>query len=321
MKSNYRILLGVVVSALALAAVLLTVDFRALRDALAATPLRAVGWAALWFVLAMLARAWAWRALLGPQVPLSTAFWALQVGFLLNNVLPLRLGELARAWVVHREAGVSWPRALSSVALARLVDAALLAAVVVLAWPAQAPLPREWVWKAVGLIAAAGLGLALLVALARGPWLRALPHRVGDALADAVAVAQGPGWLPFLLGKVVTWALLAAYFHVLAAAWAPRLTFVEALWGMAASTLGIAVPSAPGYVGVYEAAAVGVLTLLRVPAESALAFALVQHGLYLWLTTLLGLLALARLGWDKKRWRAELNTAQKAASSSRRDAR
>jgi len=317
-RDRLRLLLGIILSAFALAAVLLTVDFNALHAALAATPMSALGWAALWFLLAMLTRAWAWQALLGPRVPLSTAFWALQVGFLLNNILPLRLGEIARAWVVHREAGVPWPRALSSVALARLTDAALLAAIVVLAWPARAPLPREWIWRAGGLILATGLGLVLLTALARGSWSHALPQRVRHIVADAAAVTQGAGLVRFLVGKILTWALLMAYFRALAIVWIPRLTLLEALWAMAAATLGIAAPSAPAYVGVYEAAAVGVLAMLRVPTADALAFALVQHGLYLLLTTLLGLLAFTRLGWNWQRWRTELNTAQRVASSSRR---
>ena len=317
-RDRLRLLLGIALSAFALAAVLLTVDFAALRAALAATPPRALAWAALWFILAMLARAWAWRALLGPQVSLSTAFWALQVGFLLNNILPLRLGELARAWVVHREAGVSWPRALSSVALARLADAGLLALLVVLAWPADARLPRAVVWRALIWAALALAVVVVLALLARAAWLRSLPARVRTVLREAGAVVHGPALARFAVGKVLTWALLAAYFAALARVWVPALTPRQALWAMAASTLGIAAPSAPGYIGVYEAATVGVLAVLRVPQADALAFALVQHGLYLLLTTALGLLALARLGWSRGRWRAELDTAQKAVSSTRR---
>jgi len=318
MKARARLLMGVAVSAAALAAVLLTVDFTALRAALTQTPPRALAWATLWFLLAMGTRAWAWRALLGPEVPLRTAFWALQVGFLLNNVLPLRLGELARAWVVHRETRVSWPRALSSVALARLTDAALLALIVVAAWPAQAALPRQWVWRAVGGVGAIAALLTGLIGLTRGHWTRGLPPRVRAAVRDAASIAHGPGLWRFAVGKVLTWALLTAYFAALARVWVPELTPRQALWAMAAATLGIAAPSAPGYIGVYEAAAVGVLAVLRVPTADALAFALVQHGLYLLLTTALGVLALARLGWSTARWRTELRTAQEAASSTRR---
>ncbi len=317
-RAPTRLMLGVVLSAVALAAVLLTVDLAALRAALAVTPLPALGLAGLWFGLAMLTRAWAWRALLGPQVSFGRAFWALQIGFLVNNLVPLRLGELARAWVVHREAAVPWSRALSSIALARLTDGALLALVVVLLWPAHAVLPRAWVWRAVAL------ALAVLVLVGGLAWatrgLRArLPARLRDALVEAAAVAQGPALARFALGKALTWALLAAYYHALVRVWAPDLGWGATVWAMAASTLGIAAPSAPGYIGVYEAAAVGVLAVLQVPQADALAFALVQHGLYLLLTTLLGVLALARLGWGRARWRAEWATAQSTASSSRRN--
>ncbi len=313
MKPRLRLLLGILVSALALAVVLYSVDLRALRPALQRTPPLALLMAGAAFLLAMLARAWAWQALLGPRVSFSLAFWALQMSFFLNNFVPLRLGEVARAWVVHREAGVSWPRALSSVALARLTDAILLALVVLTAWPTGFMVPAAWRGRALALVLGGSLLLATLAWLAR----RRLSSRWAW-LAEIVAIARGPALARFLVGKLLTWALLVGYYRALLVVWAPAVSWPTSAWAMAAATLGIALPSAPGYVGVYEAAAVGVLTWLRLSPADALAFALVQHALYLLLTTALGLLAWARLGWSRARWRAELRTAQAHLAASER---
>ncbi len=310
-----RVWLGLVLSVAALALVLRQVDVAAVRAALRQAPPRALAEVALWFLLAMLTRAWAWQALLGPGVGFATAFWALQVGFLFNTLLPFRLGEALRAWVVHREAGVSWPRALSSVALARATDAALLAGVLVLTWPGGAAARRPWAWRAGALLAALLGGLLALAWLRRNP--QRLPARWRSAVQEAAAVARGRALVRFALGKALTWSLLAAYFRGLARAWLPHLPWDAAAWGMAATTLGIALPSAPGYIGVYEAAAVAVMGHLGLEADRALAFALLQHGLYLALTTALGLLALARLGWGWQRWRREWRAANRQAQQPR----
>ncbi len=299
-----RGLVGVLISAVALAGVLAWVDVAALREALRQASGRAFAHAAGWFVLAMLARAWAWRALLGPRVALADAFWALQLSFLANNLLPLRLGEALRVWAVHRAAGVPWSRGVASVALARLTDAALLAAMAVLLWPGlrmQASLR----WTLVGSLLVLIVLLAGLAALARWgeAWLARWPRVMAEARA-AAALLTPRALATFVLGKGLTWALLTAYYRALLVAFVPTVSWREAAWAMSVSTLGIALPSAPGYVGVYEAAAVAALALLGVPPETGLAFALAQHGLYLLLTVGLGLLALARFGWSWAFWRA-----------------
>jgi len=299
-----RGLMGVLISAVALAGVLAWVDVAALREALRQASGRAFAHAAVWFVLAMLARAWAWQALLGPHVSLADAFWALQLSFFANNILPLRLGEGLRVWAIHRAAGVPWSRGMASVALARLTDAALLAVMAVLLWPglrAQTSL----LWTLVGLTLILAALLAGLAALARWgeAWLARWPRLMAEARATA-ALLTPRALGKFLLGKGLTWTLVTAYYRALLVAFVPTISWREAAWAMSVSTLGIALPSAPGYVGVYEAAAVAALAMLGVPPETGLAFALAQHGLYLLLTVGLGLLALARFGWSWAFWRA-----------------
>jgi len=305
-----RALLGMLISAAALALVLAWVDVAALREALHRASGAALARAAGWFLLAMLARAWAWRALLGPNVPLRDAFWALQIGFLANNLLPFRLGEALRVWVVHRTAGVSWGRGMASVALSRMTDALLLLVLALSLWPTQAGSPsliRGLVGVTLGLM---GIVLALVLAPRWGArWLRRWP-RVWAEVQAAAALVTPRGLTIFVLGKILTWALLALYYQALLADFAPGLAWPDVLWAMSVSTLGIAIPSAPGYVGVYEAAAVAALTALGVPRATALAFALVQHALYLALTVALGILALARLGWSWEHWRAAWRAVQ-----------
>jgi len=257
-------------------------------------------------------RAASWRVILGGQIPYWRVFDAMNEGYLLNNLLPFRLGELGRAYLVSRGHGLKVTHVLSSVVVERLID--LLMVIVMLA--AFLPLIVGLAWARSAAVASAIIGVGALTGLvvlarnrlrvlrlarwglSRAAWLsadkwegrtRAFLDGLG-ALQDTrrsleVAFWSGGAWATAGLGA---WLLLRAFV----ASATPAMGF----FAITILGLGLTVPSAPGAVGVFEAAVVAALSVYGVDNSLALSFALVFHVTYFALTTTLGGLALSREG-------------------------
>jgi uncharacterized membrane protein YbhN (UPF0104 family) len=111
-----------------------------------------------------------------------------------------------------------------------------------------------------------------------------------SSLTDPIKFITSLFWI------VVSWVIYVSIFYILIQSVHPGAPFWWAAFTDGITALGVAVPSAPGGVGVYEAAVVGALTLLAVPMSSALAFALVLHVLAFVVTTITGLIGLSKMG-------------------------
>lgn len=264
--------------------------------------------------LGILFRALSWRVILAGRVPLGRVYAATTEGYLLNNLLPLRLGEFGRAYLVSRGGRVSTAQALSSVVVERVVD--LLMVMVLLAFFLPLVTGLDQARNAAVGTAALGLGaLAGLVLVAR---FRSLALRLGQAVLARLPVGRARArWVEtraasFLEGLAVLgdWrrALGAAFWS--AAAWVvaglatylllrgfvPGATIPMGFFVLTVLGLAAAVPSAPGAAGVFELSITKSLAVFGVEQNLALSFAIVYHVLQLGITTLLGSLALAREG-------------------------
>lgn len=256
-------------------------------------------------VLAMLAvyafQAARWRLIAGTTGVSAARFYELVVsGVACNNVLPARLGDLLRARWLGRAARIPAGRALGTVVLDRGSDLAAL--VVLLGLGLLGVASADWlapiaVGGAAGVLA---LGAAVAFARAytsrreRGRRTRGLVRRVLRDLVEQLAAPMGRRrlgqWLALSLAAWVVWALGAV---LVARSLGIELAPLEALFVAAVMNLGVAIPSSPGFVGTYEWLGVASLGLLGVPANEALAFAILLHAAWYVPTTLVGGLALA----------------------------
>lgn len=262
-----------------------------------------------------------WHMLLLPTGNLSKTnlFYAINVGYLVSTVLPGRLGELARAYMLAKMEKVSPVAVLSTVALDRVLDVVAMALLLAVVLPTT-DLPPQ-VGQSGLLIGAGGVAvLAVCMALAypsgRKLFLRilmGLPNFPGkplaekwaDALCDGMAGLRGASALARVVAATFAiWltTVLTAYFaqmafHIPAPIWAAALV-------VAITNLGMAVPSTPGYFGVQEALAVLALSAFGVDKETALGFGLVFHLAWIVPVCLIGVFALWRrglslMGWQK----------------------
>lgn len=261
---------------------------------------------------------WAW--LLRPlvHVPTGLATRGFLIGFMANNLLPARLGDLVRAFVLARRAEVPRAASFASVLLERIFDGLVV----------------------VGILAASLSLVSVTAHLERLEQLTSLAGLMGLAFAGALSVCAGLVWAesstlgivqrltrPFptimqerglrLLTRVASglhvlrsrraavivlalsmliWALEVLVYVFVAKALGLEVSVAGLALVMAVLTLGLTAPSAPGFVGVFEALVIPSLALLGVPSEEGAAFALLLHGIHYLPGTALGGLAAWSLG-------------------------
>ncbi len=177
------LLLGLAVSAVALALVLRWAGWGPLSEALRRVEPGYLLLGVLVFIVSMLARVACWKVLIGRPVGFGRVLAALNEGYLLNNVLPWRMGEFGRAILLGRQPGLSAPLVLSSIIVERLYDMILAVGLMLV----LLPLASGAAWAA----RAAWIGaLAVLLALAC-MWFALRKPATVEAL-----VARLPGRLP-----------------------------------------------------------------------------------------------------------------------------
>jgi len=149
---------------IAVSAIAFWLAFRGVQVAEVADTLRTANYfyvlpALACIVVGLMARALSWQTILGRKVPFWRAFTALNEGYLLSNVLPFRLGELGRAYLVSRNRGLSTSQAFSSVIVERMIDLCMIVVLFATVLPLVAGL--AWAREAAVLavvISLAGMG-------------------------------------------------------------------------------------------------------------------------------------------------------------------
>lgn len=319
MKKKWQLWIGLLISAVALILALRGIDDpRRVVDALAQAEYGYLILAALALIAYLLARSARWRMLLGPQVSFSRAFWVTNIGYLISDLFPFRLGDPARAVVIGRDGQTSTAAALSTVVVERVLD--MLMVVILLAGVTPFVGASGAATQA-GLVAG-GAALAasafLLILALRPDWGRRVVRRllswiprldgerwarVFDGLFDGLAPLRSPRRaLALLAWSVLTWAFAVALYWAILRAFLPRPPALAAPFLVCVAGLGMAVPSSPGAIGVFHAVARYGLTIpFDVPVDQAITIAFALHTFQYLLGCLLGVVGLWResvsLGW------------------------
>lgn len=304
-----RTVIGLAVSAAAIWVLVSSVDVpRALDVLVSANPLWIVAMLGTVFV-DVGARGGRWRVLLAPikRIPYRRVLGYTYLGYLANNVLPARLGELVRSHALGEGESVSRPTVLGTVVVERIVDTVI---VVALAAIAVVVLGVGGVMSTAVGLGAGFVGLlviALIVANAshRLPFadrIAALAARypkileLARRLRDGLAVARRPSTIVGALGfSALAWAASITTVVFGGQAVGVELSFLQAALLSSGVALATIVPSAPGYVGTFELTAVEVAALFGVDRNAAFAMALLVHAMILAVTSAGGVIAAIRL--------------------------
>jgi uncharacterized protein (TIRG00374 family) len=309
-KGYWRILPGVLVSLVALGVLFTLIDWSTFIAALQKADYRYLLLALPIYVISYLVRSRAWHILLMEEPPYKLVFFTEQAGYLMNNVLPFRLGELGRAALLGRH-GLGFWRVFSTIVVERAFDMIIAAGLLLGTLPFVVNVPGALqVGVVVGLIVLAGLFALHLLARYQEKvlaWIERLGtrwpklikmgrDRINSFLGGLSSLTDFRRFVRVLLWMVSSWGMAMVAHYLILLAFVPDAPFLWMAFSISVAMMGVALPSSPGFIGVFEAAYVGALAVFGVPYENALAFALVDHVLYIAVTGIFGAYALVREG-------------------------
>ena len=241
-------------------------------------------------------RSFRWRILLTAEGAVSVldAFWATSAGYFGNNFLPARAGELVRTFMMSARTGLNKAYVLATALSERVADAialVVISALVLLTLPAQ----PGWLANAAKPFAILGLAGVLAIALLpRLEWLGRrilerlpMPHGLRSKLLGVmehglrgIRAFHDPRRLFGFLGlTIVIWCLDAVATVIGGSALGLVIPLPVAFLLIAGLGLGSALPSTPGYVGIYQFVAVSVLVPFGFSKTDAVAYILVAQAL------------------------------------------
>ena len=311
MKDFRRMLPGLLVSVVLIGAILYFVDLKAMVAAVKAANYLLLLVVVVMGVFWLLVRGLVWRTLLRNRASFRDVFLTLMEGYLLNNFLPFRLGEIGRAFLLSRKSELKFVEILPTIIIERVTDLAFSAAIFVAAVPFVVGAAGA---GQIGFIVGGAVivGLVAMYLLARNrQWALDAFHRLShrwpvlqstggsflEAFFTGLEVLTDPGlFARFFLLMMLNWGMAIIQYFLLARAFFPQATLVWGMFLLGAAAFGGAIPSLPGGVGTLEGAMAGALTLLSGDQSTALAVALTSHAINYLYSGVFGLYGLSREG-------------------------
>ena len=311
MKEAKRWLPGALVSILLIAGIIYFVDFREMVEAIRSANYLILALALPLSFVWMGVRAIVWRTLLRNRASYRDVLLTVGEGYLLNNFLPFRLGEIGRAFLISRKSSLQFMEVLPTIVIERAVDLAYSAAILLVSLPFVVGAEGAGqIGLIVGIVVL--LGLVALYLLARNrQWALGQFHKISrrwpalqrvgggfvEAFLEGLAVLTD-GWLfaRFLFWMTVNWSVAIVSYFMIIRAFFPNAQFIWSFFGLGIAAFGNAIPSLPGAIGTFEGAFGGALTILTGAQSTALAAALAGR-LYMYISAItLGLIGLASEG-------------------------
>jgi hypothetical protein len=335
LRKHFRALLGIAISAVLL--------WWVLREVSLATVLHELSQANPWlFAIATVCatlifplRARRWRTILDPiypKLPFGPLWRATAIGMMVNNVVPARAGEVARAYVLTRETPVPFSTSIASIAVDRVFDAIVVLLLAFLSvldprFPANVRIAGEsivsWAIAGASLI---GVAVVVFYALVFFPaplirifelFARRLSPKIEErgraalvTFSEGLSVLRSPKHFAAVMGWTIAhWLMNAIGWWIAMLAVGIDAPFSSALLLQAMVALGVAVPAAPGYFGVFEKVAVLGLAIYSVSPSLATSWALGFHVLSFLPITIFGAIYAARLNLNLKDLQSQQNAA------------
>jgi uncharacterized protein (TIRG00374 family) len=322
MKRWQTLLLGIIISAVTLWITLRSIPLDDLSAEFAKGRYIYVIPAMVFIFAGLALRAVRWQALLGGRIALSHSFHILNISYLLNTLLPLRLGEVARAYLATRlKPQIPMFTSLSTVVVERLADTLMVVVFIIAAFatlPSDNPnmAPVTTAARISGVLAVVGTGLLIVFAARRDlahrcvdlvlkvlPFLERLNFRnLADRILDGIAplgsvqgATQVFGW------TIISWTASVIQSFILLYVFYEQPTLNAALLITGIASLAIAVPYSIGSIGPYEAAVIVGLSIAGLSASTiehvdprAFAMGALLHAASVAVYALLGVIGMAQ---------------------------
>lgn len=324
-KQNRRqFWIGMGVSLLCLVLIFFFIDPREIVNSLRGANYYFLGLGALGILLFMFIRAIRWRFLLRNEIGYTQLFHIQNIGYMLNMYLPARLGDIARAILVGSVPPITIAQGISTMVVERLLDMMFIVALLPFTLATVDSLPPAIRQGALGIGIVAVIGIVILIVAAN---LRPFFTRLATKILNLISFLDTEAWtrrvddmlkgldsLTRLKDGLILIALSIAVWLPIIFAYKMSLRAVglDLTWGMVAfvvcaAALGIAAPSSPGGVGVFQAAVIAALQVLGQSKAESASFAFAYHATNYLVLTILGIIGLARTG---STFRSVIDTTQ-----------
>ena len=260
-----------------------------------------------------------WECFIPLKKPIKkrTVVMATYIGYMGNNILPAKLGEVARAYILGMKENVSKSALIASVVTERLFDVITGGIILTISVVFIPNLPEKVTYAAIALFVLSIVGFLVLIFLV---WQREFAHKVfhkifgilpkniGDKLIefscnfiDGIGFKNDPKHIfliffytaLYLIGQILTISFLMTAFNI-------KASPIIALFMFAVGGFGFAVPSAPSGIGPFEWAIVFGLSLIGIEKTVAFPYALVYHMMGIVPIVIIGFIFLFMLGVDLK---------------------
>jgi glycosyltransferase 2 family protein len=311
-SSRWLLIVALVIAAVLLYFALKNVKWSDLVTTLAGGNLALLSLAALTLTISCLTRGLRWRVLLSAEknLPVLTVFWATMTGYLGNSYLPARAGEVIRSVLIGEKGGISKTFSLATALTERIMDAVILVTISAVALTTLPKLPPEMTSAMRGMAIIGVVGMAaIFVAPRMSNLIQNIINRlpVSASLRDklggiAMSFLTGAGALQhwgrlaqFLLYSAVLWSLDTLTGITVARAFGLSLNPAQVIILLASIGIASAIPSTPGYIGVYQFVAVTILVPFGLKDSQAVAYIVGYQGVMYFVITLWGLIGLWRL--------------------------
>ncbi len=270
------------------------------------------------YLLSFVFRAIRWQYMLAPLKPIGFAnsFIVIMIGWMANNILPLRLGEFVRAWAIKKKEDIGASAGFATIVIERIYDGLTLVGLFALMLIFFETSKRVALCGLVGgIIFILVLGLLFLAVfrerIARRVIVRALgfmPAKLrtrAEGMVDSFLsglhfLASGRQQVIVIFYSFLVWAMEGAVFWIIMKGFDLDLPAYASLLALVIVNIVIMIPAMPGYVGTYEGAGILALAPFGIAPSVAGSFIIVVHALQYVSVTALGLYFMNMTGWSLK---------------------
>jgi glycosyltransferase 2 family protein len=307
-----KVIIGILLSIFFLWLAFLKVDFTELKAALESADYTLIIFAAFLNGFSFVPRAYRWKLLLKPlkESSFGNAFGCLSVGFMANSVLPARGGELLRAFIIGKIENISKSASFATILIERVLDLITLLLFMLIFLPliSNNPITYKIFWATLAIIT---LAIIFLITLEKNTKLtdflvKLFPSQVKkrvrnflEAFRKGLKILSDPKILfyTFLL-SLFTWSFYAIVYYILFISFGLELSLGIAFIVLTISSLGISIPSSPGFIGTYHFLVTFSLGLFQVQKSVALSYSIAAWAVNFLPIVFIGFVALNKLGFS-----------------------
>lgn len=316
MKNKIKALFGVVLSLVLIYFVFRNSELKIIYDYLKNISPGYIVSGILVFILGYVFKAHRWLLILKPsdkKFNFQNTYPPFFIGFAVNNILPLRLGEVVRGVLFSKNTNSSISFSFSSIFLDRVLDGFTL--VILLAGAILLMPVEDWTKRLLIISGAVFLtGLLISYLLVRNknfkfsgiikhnsPVIKRIDLEIVNIRDSFEILRNLRQFLLVLLFSLVVWILEAFMYYLFAKGMQINITFIESMLVMTVINFGILLPSSPAYIGTFEFFCIKSLSLFGIGQELSIAYAVLLHAGQFMALTLLGIISINYLGLNWKK--------------------